>query len=592
MTDGKPNQADATRSERMKWWHDARFGMFVHWGLYSQLGQSEWAMNLDRIPIPEYEPLADSWHPKPGAAREWAALAKAAGMKYMVLTTKHHEGFCLWDTRQTDYNAMKRGPKRDLVREYVEACREAGLKVGFYYSLMDWHHPDGHECQRDEAARRRFLDFTQGCLRELMTNYGEISVLWYDVGWPLDTPERWESAKMNGMVRQLQPKIIINDRALLPEDFTTPEGHITAAAGERAWEACMSTHPGWGWRDAPVEEWVSARGVIRMLAKCAAGGGNLLLNIGPKPDGSVGTPAEQCLLQVGQWLARHGEAVYAASDRVERLGGIMNRNDGWTHRGLTYYYWIRHWRGGAHTIGRLRGELLRAEIVGTEQPLRFTQERDRLILHDLPAACPDPVAGIAVLRLTFRNTPVQVWHGCGCEYVEGHEPTEETCSPFLSSWQISAPAARPAAGVAACEPPAPPTTWTPMTALPDGFVNIHDRYPGADGVVYLRCRVRTETPGAWIVLLGHDGGVRLFLDGRAIYTDPELKNPAIPTRARIPVQLAAGEHDITLAFDLNHNRGWGVFLRFALPPGTCKPGEVPTFPQALMPDGELKGNES
>lgn len=581
-----PSTADTTSDARMRWWHEARFGMFVHWGLYSQLGQYEWAMNLDRIPVSEYEPLADSWQPKPGAAREWAALAKAAGMKYMVLTTKHHEGFCLWDTRQTEYNAVKRGPKRDLIREYVEACREFGLKVGFYYSLMDWHHPDGHECQRDEAARRRFLDFTQGCLRELMSNYGEISILWYDVGWPLDTPERWESVRMNGMVRELQPGIIINDRALLPEDFTTPEGHITAAPEGRAWEACMCTHPGWGWRDAPAEDWVSARSVIGMLAKCAGGGGNLLLNIGPKPDGTVGSQAVQCLRQVGHWLERHGEAVYAASDRVERLGNVMDPNGDWTHKGNTYYHWIRFWRGGNHTIGRLRGELLHAEIVGTEQPLRFTQERDRLILHDLPATCPDPVAAIAVLRLTFRQAPVQVWHGLGCEYMEGFEATDEACSSYLTRWEVSAPVARPAAGVSACEPPAAQTAWTEL-AQADGFVNVHDRYPEADGIVYLRTRVRAEKTAAWNLLLGHDGGVRLFLDGRPIHADPEQKNPAIPTRSRIPVQLAAGEHELMAAFDLNGGRGWGIYLRFAAPAGTTKPGEVPQFPRVVTPDRTL-----
>jgi hypothetical protein len=400
---------------------------------------------------------------------------------------------------------------------------------------------------------------------------------------------------MNGLVRELQPGIIINDRALLPEDFTTPEGHITAAAGDRAWEACMCTHPGWGWVDAPAEDWVSARAVIGMLARCAAGGGNLLLNIGPKPDGSVGPQAEQCLRQVGQWLERHGEAVYAASDRVERLGNVMDPNGGWTHRGLTYYYWIRHWQGGTHSIGRIRGELLGAEIVGTNQPLRFTQERDRLILHDLPAACPDPVAGIVVLRLRFRQTPVQVWHGLGCEYLEGFEATDEVRSPFLARWQVSAPVARPAAGVGAAPPVGPslvegrgtpqaaalPVSWTALSAQPDGFVNVHDLYPEADGVVYLWTRVRAEKTAAWNLLLGHDGGVRLFLDGRPLHTDPEQKNPAIPTRARIPVQLAAGEHDLTVAFDLNRGRGWGIFLRFAALPGTTKPGEMSPFPAPI-----------
>ena len=163
----------ATRAERLQWWQAARFGMFIHWGLYAQLGRHEWVMNRERIPVAEYEKLAATWKPKERPAREWAALAKQAGMKYMVMTTKHHEGFCLWDTAQTDYNAVKSGPGRDLVREYVEACREFDLKIGFYYSLMDWHHPDGALCATDAHARARFLDFTKGCVRELMTNYGK-----------------------------------------------------------------------------------------------------------------------------------------------------------------------------------------------------------------------------------------------------------------------------------------------------------------------------------------------------------------------------------------------------------------------------------
>ena len=169
-------QIAATRPERIRWWQEARFGMFVHWGLYAQLGRHEWVMNRERIPVAEYEKLADTWAPRERPAREWARLARQAGMKYMVMTTKHHEGFCLWNTQQTDYNAVRCGPGRDLVREYVEACREFGLKIGFYYSLMDWHHPDGARCAYDEAARRRFLDFTQGCVRELCTNYGKIDI--------------------------------------------------------------------------------------------------------------------------------------------------------------------------------------------------------------------------------------------------------------------------------------------------------------------------------------------------------------------------------------------------------------------------------
>ena len=160
----------------MRWWRAARYGMFVHWGLYSLLGRHEWARAYECIPQAEYDRLAERFRPKPQAARAWARLAREAGMKYMVLTTKHHEGFCLWDTRQTEFNA-KRACGRDLVAEYVTACRAEGLRVGFYYSLMDWHHPDGGRAAEDPAARRRFLDFTQGCVRELMTNYGKIDIL-------------------------------------------------------------------------------------------------------------------------------------------------------------------------------------------------------------------------------------------------------------------------------------------------------------------------------------------------------------------------------------------------------------------------------
>ena len=172
--------------QRMAWWHEAKFGMFIHWGLYSVIGQHEWAKEQEGVPLLQYEILAKHFHPKPNAARDWARLAKRAGQKYMVMTTKHHEGFCNWDTQLTDYNAMDQGPGRDLVREFVDAARAEGLRVGFYYSLMDWHHPDGAICKTDEAARRRFVDYTHGLIRELMTNYGKIDVLWYDVAWPLD----------------------------------------------------------------------------------------------------------------------------------------------------------------------------------------------------------------------------------------------------------------------------------------------------------------------------------------------------------------------------------------------------------------------
>jgi alpha-L-fucosidase len=256
-----PGEADRIR--RMKWWHEARFGMFIHWGLYSVLGRHEWAMEEEGIPVAEYEQLAKRFQPAPNAARAWAKLAKAAGQKYMVMTSKHHEGFCNFDTKFTNYCAPKQGPGRDLVHEYIEAARAEGLRFGFYYSLMDWHHPDGARCATDPEARKRFVEYTHGLVRELMTNYGKVDVLWYDVDWPLNA-DQWESERMNKMVFGLQPDIIVNNRNGLPGDFSTPEQEIVAEKGTRAWESCMTLNDSWGYQRAD-DNWKNPKTVIRNL---------------------------------------------------------------------------------------------------------------------------------------------------------------------------------------------------------------------------------------------------------------------------------------------------------------------------------------
>ncbi|GAH67181.1 unnamed protein product, partial [marine sediment metagenome] len=173
-----------SRDRRMKWWREARFGMFIHYGLYSQVGRKEWVMSLENYPISEYERLADTFQPKSGAPREWAELAKKAGMKYMVMTTRHHEGFSLWDSKVNPYNSVNYGPKRDIVKEFVDACRKFDLKIGFYSSLMDWHHPNGWKCAFDSEARKRFTNYITELNRELLTQYGKIDILWYDASRP------------------------------------------------------------------------------------------------------------------------------------------------------------------------------------------------------------------------------------------------------------------------------------------------------------------------------------------------------------------------------------------------------------------------
>jgi alpha-L-fucosidase len=384
-----PQPGDADREARMKWWHEARFGMFIHWGLYSTLGRHEWAMEEEGIPVAEYEQQAKLFKPKPNAARDWARLAKQAGQKYMVMTTKHHEGFCNFATKLTNYNAAQQGPGRDLVKEYVEAARAEGLRVGFYYSLMDWHHPDGAICATDEAARRRFVDYTHGLIRELMTNYGKIDVLWYDVSWPLSAAQ-WESEKMNEMVFKLQPEIIVNDRNGLPGDFTTPEQTIRAS--NRAWESCMTMNGSWGYQKAD-DNWKTPKTIVRNLVTCAHDTGNYLLNIGPKADGSIPEESVRILTAVGKWMEHNGPTIY----RSDKCQPHASEFAGFTRQGNTLFMHVHFWPGSTVALGGLRTKVKSAHLVNGGQNVKFDQDDFRVRFTGLPEKAPDdPVIVIAI----------------------------------------------------------------------------------------------------------------------------------------------------------------------------------------------------
>jgi alpha-L-fucosidase len=380
----------ADSQTRMRWWHQAKFGMFVHWGLYSVLGRHEWVMENEGIPIAEYEPLARRFNPKPNAARDWARLAKRAGMKYMVMTTKHHEGFCLFNSKHTNYCAPKQGAGRDLVREYVDAARGEGLRVGFYYSLMDWHHPDGARCAEDEAARSRFVDYTFGLIRELMSNYGKIDILWYDVSWPLDVAG-WQSERMNKMVFELQPEIIVNNRNKLPGDFSTPEQRIVAEK-DRAWEACMTLNDSWGYQAAD-DNWKSPKQVIRNLTACAREGGNYLLNIGPRGDGSIPEESVRILSDVGQWMARNGEAIYGSDLCQPRRSNYAS----FTRKGNTLFMHVHFWPGDTVALSGIKTAVKSARLLASQKKVEFQQDRFRVRFTGLPLQAPDtPVTTIAI----------------------------------------------------------------------------------------------------------------------------------------------------------------------------------------------------
>jgi alpha-L-fucosidase len=263
---------------------------------------------------------------------------------------------------------------------------------------MDWHHPDGALCTKSERARRRFVDYIHGQVRELLTNYGKIDIMWYDVSWPLDAAG-WESEKMNAMVYGLQPDIIINNRNQLPGDFGTPEESIQAE--QRAWEACMTFNGSWGY--APIEpEYRTARQVHQMLRQVAAGGGNLLLNCGPSPTGQIPVPQPKILKSIGQWLDKWGPSIYEATDPMEQEWSFTGS---FTRKGDTLYYHCNRWPGKELGIGGLVCKIEEARIMGGRK-LKFRQVRDRVVISGLPAEAPDPIA--TVIELKFSGQPKQI----------------------------------------------------------------------------------------------------------------------------------------------------------------------------------------
>lgn len=355
-------------------------------------------MSRERIPLEEYVKLADRFTASAYRPKEWAATAVNAGMRYMVLTTKHHEGFCLWNSRTCAFNAVNSAARRDLLAEYVEAVRSAGLKVGLYYSLGDWYNADWFKgWQGDAAAKRRFMDYTHELVRELMTNYGRIDLLWYDLPQAYSADE-WRSVELNAMVRSLQPHILINNRAMTSEDFVTPEQHAVAPPAGRLWESCMTLNDVWGYRPAD-QNWKPPGAVARVLATVAAGDGNLLLNLGPDGQGAIPRPSLDILYQVGRWLERSGEAIFdvEAHNLPWLLCGQM------TKRENSLYLFLHPYEGPQTTLGGLTNKVLGARLLSTGEKLSFEQRGPQLFLRGLPESSPDPV--LPVVELTLDGPP-------------------------------------------------------------------------------------------------------------------------------------------------------------------------------------------
>ena len=342
----KPVFDRVAHARRMEWFTAARFGMFIHWGLYAIPARGEWYKGSMKVPEAEYQKYFDEFDPAGYDPAEWARVAKAAGMKYAVLTAKHHDGFCLFDSKLTDYKATNTKAGRDLVREYVEAFRAEGLKVGLYYSIIDWHHPH-YPHYSDSIHPRRgdpdfkdhvedfdaYLDYMHGQVRELCSNYGRIDVLWFDYSYDRLCGEAWRATDLIRMVRSLQPDVIIDNRleetaesSLLtgspnyysgdfvsPEQLIPPAGMFDHAGNRVPWEACVTMNGHWGYcaRDTAFKP---APMLVRKLVECVSKGGNLLLNVGPDARGRFPRESVAILAEMGRWMERNGESVHGCGD--------------------------------------------------------------------------------------------------------------------------------------------------------------------------------------------------------------------------------------------------------------------------------------
>ncbi len=411
--------APAGNESRIDWWRQARFGMFIHWGLYAVPGRGEWVQWVERIPVGEYAKLADQFKPQRFDPDAWARLAKDAGMKYTVLTARHHDGFAMFDDGDNPFSSVNTAARRDFVADYVKAVRKAGLGVGLYYSPLDWRYPGFFfpDLQRENAEAMRAQYHRQ--LEKLMTNYGKLDVLWFDGGeadwlnfggdwggaegisnWtkrPWGQHYKggfsWQHDKMYTKLRQLQPNVLVNGRADMPEDFHSREGD--GALGDyddqHPWELCTTIAGAWGYQ--PNMKPKPLKHYIQLLANVAGRDGNLLLNVGPGPDGVIDPDQAQRLREIGAWLGKHGQSIYGTRGGPFLPGkyGVSTRS------GNTIYVHVLQWPGDKLVLPAIPVKVTGASLVAGGK-VRYSQS-ERGIELAAPAGARDDMDTVIALQL-------------------------------------------------------------------------------------------------------------------------------------------------------------------------------------------------
>ncbi|MBE7499427.1 MAG: alpha-L-fucosidase [Verrucomicrobiales bacterium] len=430
-------------------WQAMRFGMFIHWGPVSLKGtEIGWSRGAG-VPVKQYDLLYREFNPAKFSAAEWVAVAKAAGMKYLVFTSKHHDGFCLWDSRHTDYDIMSTPFKRDVLRELAEACRREGILFGLYYSICDWWHPDyplgspGGKSRKPAPHMDRYTAYLKGQVAELILNYGPLGVLWFDGEWE----EPWDETRGRDLYtycRTLQPSLLVNNRVskardgmagtskpgLFAGDFDTPEQQLGRFNLDRPWESCVSLCWQWAW--SPGHGMKSLAECLRTLITCAGGDGNLLLNVGPMPDGRIEPRQVERLQEIGAWLATHGEAIYGT-----RGGPFKPGNWGAsTRQGDTLYLHVFEWPvTDVLRLPPLPRNVLSSRVL-TGGDLEVRQSNERLSLR-VPAADRQPIATVIALKLDGSAMDIPPLRTARRSLAEGKAATASNTFPDR---QVFAPA--------------------------------------------------------------------------------------------------------------------------------------------------------
>ncbi len=429
VQEGPPS---AVSGDRLQWWREARFGLFVHWGLYAipagKWGESndhaEWILTTAEIPVREYERLAQEFNPVAFDADRWVSLAKDAGMRYVVITTKHHDGFCLFDSKLTDYDVMSTPFRRDVMKELAAACTRAGLRICWYHSIMDWHHPDylprrGWEDRSAQGADfARYKEYLFGQVRELLTNYGPIGVMWFDGEWE-STWLHEDGVKLYQYVRALQPDVIVNNRvdkgrggmagmtlgSGFRGDFGTPEQEIPATGLPGVdWETCMTMNRNWGY-NAADHDFKSTADLVRKLIDVASKGGNFLLNVGPTSRGEFPPESVERLREIGEWMKVHGDALHGtqASPFDELAFGRCTKKR--AGENSTLFLHVFAWPAdGRLVVPGLGSEVLGARsLTGGGQELGFERAGPDVVVR-VPSAASNPIA--TVVALEVRGEPI------------------------------------------------------------------------------------------------------------------------------------------------------------------------------------------